>query len=239
MEVFNDEVKLKYDPGNILELCDIQYQSSETINSFYMNCRSLISNILRKKGDRFGDVEVLEDEILSPTFEELIILWCLEKVDSNITKNVRQAFGDRILHGSTLSSLSQDIFQYLSINGFTKNTLNGRHDDYESSSKVKDEKNLPNLQISENPPKSENCEVLVTELKTELDDLNPAEHLIHDEDDGEWEEDFDNESDHSGYDSGEPPLLLFYFKIDLSFKTISIIIICFDLSYTAEKKNIA
>ena len=38
-----------------------------------------------------GNFELLEDEILSPTFEEVILLWCLEKIDP------RQGLGISVL----------------------------------------------------------------------------------------------------------------------------------------------
>ena len=81
--------------GSILDLTDIKYNTSEDHNEFYTKFRALICGHLKKRGDRillssvnddelnteeeYG--ELLQDEVLSPTFEEvtLLLVACLIK----------------------------------------------------------------------------------------------------------------------------------------------------------------
>ena len=59
--------------------------------SFYTKFRQAICDKLRKKGDRINYFEeqlLLEDEILTPTFEDIIVLWCLEKISPQLPKEV-------------------------------------------------------------------------------------------------------------------------------------------------------
>ena len=55
------------------------------------------------------------DEILSPTFEEIIVLWCLEKIDTRLPRQVKEAFGERVVGNVTLKDLQKEIFQYLPV----------------------------------------------------------------------------------------------------------------------------
>ena len=99
--------------GNILDLSDIKYCSTEDITAFYVKVRSRICDHLRKKGDRIDfldNLELIEDEILSPTFEEMILIWCLEKIDPKLPKKVNEKFGDQLVE-STLKGLQGDIFE--------------------------------------------------------------------------------------------------------------------------------
>jgi hypothetical protein len=63
--------------------------SSDSYQSFYLKFKASICSNLKKKGDvvEFLNGELLEDEILSPTFEEIIVLWCIEKIGSKFVSN--------------------------------------------------------------------------------------------------------------------------------------------------------
>jgi hypothetical protein len=101
--------------SSILNLYDIHHEPPEDISTFYTRFKSLVHDNLKKKGFKIGDgVELLDDEIISPTFEEVIILWFLEKVDNKFPERVKASFGDQILAGVTVTDLQEDIFQYLS-----------------------------------------------------------------------------------------------------------------------------
>ena len=60
-------------------------------------------------------LELSMDEILSPTFEEIIVLWCLEKIDTRLPRQVKEAFGERVVGNVTLKDLQKEIFQYLPV----------------------------------------------------------------------------------------------------------------------------
>ena len=63
---------------------------------------------------KIGGLELLQDEILTPTFEDIVLLWCLEKVDSSFPGKIRKNFGDQINSGTPLKELEIEIFKYLS-----------------------------------------------------------------------------------------------------------------------------
>ena len=79
---------------NILALSEIHPTANEDFSAFYNKFRRSVCSNLKKMGTKIkflGNFELLEDEILSPTFEEVILLWCLEKIDP------RQGLGISVL----------------------------------------------------------------------------------------------------------------------------------------------
>jgi hypothetical protein len=54
-----------------------------------------------------------QDEIMSPTFEEVIILWTLEKIDQKLPNEVNKYFGNQLIGDVTLKDLEQEIFSQI------------------------------------------------------------------------------------------------------------------------------
>jgi len=186
-----DTLTCKQDPLNILELFDVHYNSHESIGSFYNRCRCLVASNLRKKGDKVGDDFILEDEFISSTFEDLIILWCLEKVDPCLPKKVKENFGDQIINGQTVKNLVNKISEYFSKNDiFDVKDLNNANDNGSVKDEVENRQN--NVEF-----KPESCELVVTELKTELDDLEPSAAIVEN---GDYDIDDPNYSDYNVFD---------------------------------------
>ena len=78
----------------VLDIAKLQMEAHDDYNSFYSKFRMKICENLKKKGDRvnfYGEQEVLEDELLSSTFEEIIVVWCLEKISPELPKLVERA----------------------------------------------------------------------------------------------------------------------------------------------------
>ena len=98
-------------PRNILDLCEIKYDPKESFSEFYNNFRTLLSDYLMKKGDQVGPMELLEDEIFTPTFEEIIIFWCLEKVDPRLPMKIKEELGTVNQKGATLKTMEHKIFK--------------------------------------------------------------------------------------------------------------------------------
>ena len=48
---------------------------------------------------------------MSPTFEETIVLWCLEKIDPRLPAHVNKTFGHQMTRHTTLKDLQILIFQ--------------------------------------------------------------------------------------------------------------------------------
>ena len=79
----NDKTK----KPNLFETCYLQPSHKEPYSEFYTRFRTSICHHLKKSGStiRYLDNETLScDEMISPTFEEIIILWCLEKIDHKL-----------------------------------------------------------------------------------------------------------------------------------------------------------
>ncbi len=84
---------------NILDLCDVKYEAKESFSSFYFKFRAQLSSYLLKCGDRVGIMQIAQDEIFTPTFEEVIILWCLEKVNPELPRRIREELGSTVKQG--------------------------------------------------------------------------------------------------------------------------------------------
>ena len=115
----SNKIDLQY--IDILDICDIKYLSNERIDSFYRKFRSSICCQLKKKGDKIIipkdqqllEHELLDDEIISPTFEEIILLWCLEKIDPKLPLQVKRAFNEQFKSKTSLCELQTEIFEVL------------------------------------------------------------------------------------------------------------------------------
>ena len=86
--------------SSIFDICEVNLDKNEDLNGFYMNFRSTVCKNLKRKGDRLREdkahVTLTQDEILSPTFEEVIVLWCLEKIDPSLPKLVKETFRNQL-----------------------------------------------------------------------------------------------------------------------------------------------
>ena len=101
--------------NNIFELSDLQYSSTEDYTAFYIRFRAAVCKNLKKTGSKIKFLEdtnqLLEDEILSPTFEEVVVLWCLEKIDHSLPRLANQTFGAKLIDDVTLKDLQEEIFK--------------------------------------------------------------------------------------------------------------------------------
>ena len=105
---------------NILDLCDINYNDSDEILSFYEKFRRTISSNLKKTGYKLGDAFLLQDEIISPTFEEVIILWCIDKINPNLSKKIKLNFHENLNTGVSINELKDEIFKLFSSKHFSE-----------------------------------------------------------------------------------------------------------------------
>ena len=97
---------------DIFDICDTKHINSEDFNTFYHRFKTTISKNLKKKGDKINDSEILmEDEIISPTFEDVIILWCLEKVDPSLPSLMKEKFSNVLKEQQALKNIDKLIFQ--------------------------------------------------------------------------------------------------------------------------------
>ena len=61
----------EFSQSSLLDLTEMKYTADQDFTEFYLAVRTHVSNHLKRRGDKvlFGSYELLEDEILSPTFE--------------------------------------------------------------------------------------------------------------------------------------------------------------------------
>lgn len=101
---------------NIFDISETKYVTNEDILAFYIKFRSIVCSHLKRKGDKLfsSSQEILsEDEILSPTFEEVIILWCLEKINPSLPSIVKETFSNQLKGNTSLKEIHEEIFQVI------------------------------------------------------------------------------------------------------------------------------
>ena len=100
--------------ANFLKITEHSYKSSMQPQVFYKQFRTSFINNLRRKGEFMthkGGKKLTENEVLSPSFEDAIVLWSLEKIDPRLPKKVRKDYEHRLTGNTYLIDLQVTIFQ--------------------------------------------------------------------------------------------------------------------------------
>ena len=100
--------------ANFLKITEHNYTSCMLPQVFYKQFRASFLNNLRKKNEKVthkGGMVLQEDETLSPSFEDAIVLWCLEKIDPRLPSKVRKDYEHRLTGDTYLIDLQATIFQ--------------------------------------------------------------------------------------------------------------------------------
>lgn len=101
--------------ANFLRIASISYKSGDNHYSFYKKFRAGFIDNLRKAGDkddaRWSDARLAQDERLSPSQEDAICLWALEKIDPRLPEKVRKDYEHYLTDDCYLSDLHPRIFQ--------------------------------------------------------------------------------------------------------------------------------
>ncbi len=111
-------------PLNILRIHEVEYDDNHSIESYFDELKKIVISSLKKKGYDNGHEKLIQDEIFSPTFEELLILWCLDKVEPNLSKKIKLIFNDKLNSGKSLHQLKDEIFSYFESEIRDNETLN-------------------------------------------------------------------------------------------------------------------
>lgn len=114
----------------IFNLIQHRYKDREDYVQYYNNFRCVICDNLKKKGDKIGDIMILADEVLTPTFEEVILLWTLEKIDPHLPELVKDTFCHQLMTGTTLKDLEEDIFEIVPVLLSKTSTVVDTHGEY-------------------------------------------------------------------------------------------------------------
>ena len=97
---------------HFFNILDVKYESGEPASGFYNRYRNLLLANLGKTGDaiRWQNVEALEeDEKLSPTFEDMILLNVLGLIDARLPSHIRDHYHHLIGKSKRLMDFKADI----------------------------------------------------------------------------------------------------------------------------------
>ena len=101
--------------ANFLRIASVSFSSGDNHYAFYKKFRSAFLDNLRKTGAkndaRWSDERLTADEQLSPSFEDSIVLWALEKIDPRLPEKVRRDYEHYLTDDCYLSDLHPRIFQ--------------------------------------------------------------------------------------------------------------------------------
>eukprot|EP00088_Acartia_fossae_P062637 TRINITY_DN7576_c0_g1_i2.p1 TRINITY_DN7576_c0_g1~~TRINITY_DN7576_c0_g1_i2.p1 ORF type:complete len:603 (+),score=61.45 TRINITY_DN7576_c0_g1_i2:39-1847(+) len=182
----------KSDKPNLFATCYLQPSDKESYSEFYTRFRTSICNHLKKTGSRmkYLDNEILScDEIISPTFEEIIILWCLAKIDHRLPGLANHAFNQKLIDNTlTLKDLEEEIFAsipaLLDEREFKHDDAFDKHDDVIDNDglKFEEEKKIdPDLKDEDVQIKCEDVEEVLNGLESEiLDGFDDSEVIDYD-----------------------------------------------------------
>ena len=100
--------------SNFLKLPDMVFKPGMQPQVFYRQMKTTYIDNLRMKGEvatHKGGKVLTENETLSPSFEDAIVLWSLEKIDPRLPKKVRKDYEHRLTGDTYLIDLQLSIFQ--------------------------------------------------------------------------------------------------------------------------------
>ena len=101
--------------ANILKIADKSFPPGGNYMVFYKEFRLMILDNLRLKGNkadpRIAGDKLAADEKLSPSFEDIIIIWVLERIDRRLPAKVRKDYEHRLYGDIFLWDLQAVIFQ--------------------------------------------------------------------------------------------------------------------------------
>ena len=99
--------------GHLLDFSEIQHEPDEWPEDLYQRLTAFIEdNLLRANGITHNDQKLEEDEEMSPTLENVIVLHWLKLIHPELPKLVKQRYGTE-LRSRTLASIKPEISQAL------------------------------------------------------------------------------------------------------------------------------
>ena len=103
--------------ANFMNISQHVFQNGTPHQTFYKQYRASFVDNLRKRGDVVkykNDFVLTEDEKLSPSFENAIILWTLEKIDPRLPDKVKKNYGHQMTGNVTLKDIQPVVFENIS-----------------------------------------------------------------------------------------------------------------------------
>ena len=98
--------------ANFLKITENVYNAKMLPQVFYKQLKASFVDNLRKQGEKAkGGIVLQADETLSPSFEDTIVLWALEKINPRLPAKVRKDYEHRLSGDTYLVDLQPTIFQ--------------------------------------------------------------------------------------------------------------------------------
>jgi hypothetical protein len=98
--------------AHFLSISEIRFDPADSYENFYMELHGAVEDSLRKRGELllFRNSEPLEeDEEMSPTLENMIVLLWLERIDPRLPKKVSDTFAHQMVGNTSLRDLQPTI----------------------------------------------------------------------------------------------------------------------------------
>ena len=98
--------------AHFLSISDIRFNAADSHENFYMELHGAVEDSLRKQGELllFRNNEPLqEDEEMSPTLENMVVLLWLERIDPRLPKKVSATFAHQMVGNTSLRDLQPTI----------------------------------------------------------------------------------------------------------------------------------
>ena len=115
---------------HFLKIAGVTFKAGTAYQTFFKQFRASFLDNLRKKDDKVlakGGQKLKEDEIISPTFENAIVLWALERIDPRLPAKVRKDYGHLMVDDTTLADIQPTIFQNIASMLEDLETTEARH----------------------------------------------------------------------------------------------------------------
>ena len=103
--------------ANFMNISEHVFKQGTPYQTFYKQYRASFIDNLRKQGDRMvykNNQQLTEDEKLTPSFENAIVLWSLEKIDPRLPSKVKKDYGHQMTGNTTLKDVQPIIFENIS-----------------------------------------------------------------------------------------------------------------------------
>ena len=102
--------------ANFMDVSNHVFKKGTPYQTFYKQYRASFIDNLHKQGDIVcykNNYILPEDEKLSPTFENAIVLWSLDKIDPRLPAKVKRNYGHQMTGNVTLHDVQPVIFEHI------------------------------------------------------------------------------------------------------------------------------
>ena len=98
--------------AHFLSISDTRFNAADSHENFYMELHAAVKDSLRKQGELLlfrNNEPLVEDEEMSPTLENMVVLLWLERIDPRLPKKVSTTFAHQMVGNTSLRDLQPTI----------------------------------------------------------------------------------------------------------------------------------